>query len=66
MDEFYSALRASGCDDDDIDIIKTVFQQQRIKVGMVSRLTDADLNEAGLAQVGLCNAVLADTTILLV
>jgi hypothetical protein len=59
MEEFFAALRARGCDDEDIGIISDVFQKQRIKVGVLHRLTDEKLKEDGLTQRGLREAVLA-------
>jgi hypothetical protein len=59
MEEFYVALRAKGCDEEDICIITDLFQQQRVRVGVLCRLTDEILKETGLILVGLRQAVLS-------
>jgi hypothetical protein len=59
MEEFYEALRERGRSDAHIQIIKKVFEYQLIKIKQLPRLTDEDLEKAGLKQLGLRKAVLA-------
>ena len=60
MEEFYEALQKDeGLDYEDIDIIKGVFDKEKIKVKQLQRLTNEDLKEYGLNQGGLRKAILA-------
>ena len=59
MEEFYEALRASGLKEGQIKKIIDVFEEQDIVPTVLLRLTDEDLEKAGLKQLGLRKAVLA-------
>ena len=59
MNEFYEALHARGHNEEDIGIIKNTFDEQRIKVNVLSRLTDEDLKEYGIKQGRLRKSILA-------
>jgi hypothetical protein len=59
MEEFYDALRENDCDDEDVQIICDVCLKQRIKANVLHRLTDEDLEKAGVAEMGLRKAILA-------
>ena len=60
MDDFYKALQAIiDWEKQDTEIVKNVFEAQRIKLFQLTALTDAKLKEDGLTQRGLREAVLS-------
>jgi hypothetical protein len=63
MEEFYTALEQKLTNlskkKKQMETIKKIFDEQDIEVGVLSRLTDGKLKEAGLVQIGLREAVLA-------
>jgi hypothetical protein len=59
MEDFYATLRAQGCGNEGIDIIKRVFQQNWVTTGGLALLTYENLKEYGLEYGGLRDAVLA-------
>jgi hypothetical protein len=60
MDDFYKSLEAiGGWEKEDTEIVKKVFDVQRIKPSQITTLSDAKLKEYGLAQGGLREAVLS-------
>ncbi|KAI3632613.1 hypothetical protein MIR68_009719 [Amoeboaphelidium protococcarum] len=59
MNEFYEALSARGKDARQIGIIRTVFEAQEIGVDELLDLTDGELKEVGVTQLGLRIAILA-------
>ena len=45
--------------DEDTEYIRSAFREQRIKLGQLSTLTDAELEQIGLTQLGFREAVLS-------
>ena len=59
MDEFYKALiKDEKLENDEIEEIKMVFNDQRIKVHHLPRMTNEKLKEAGIVQLGLRESIL--------
>jgi hypothetical protein len=59
MDDFYMALKNYGKNDEQIEIIRSVFVAQEIDVMELNSLTDGELKELGLIQYGLRKAVIS-------
>jgi hypothetical protein len=59
MDDFYAALKEFGLDDEQVEFIRTVFNEQKIMSQTLPRLTNESLREYGIKQGGLREAILA-------
>ncbi|KAI3656314.1 hypothetical protein MP638_003113 [Amoeboaphelidium occidentale] len=60
MTEFYEVLQKDqGLNRVDIDLIKSIFGKEDIKIAQLLTLTDDDLEKAGIKQLGLRKAILA-------
>ena len=59
MDDFYKALEEYGLNEKQKDKVKTIIEGQEILLKQLATLTDANLQEDGLTQRGLREAVLS-------
>jgi len=59
LEDFYALLKIEGLDDGDVGIIKSVFEDQKIKVKHLQLLTDEELEKVGITQIGLRKSILA-------
>jgi hypothetical protein len=58
MEDFYAALRDHGLNQNQIDVIKAVFDEQRIMFRTLPRVTDGKLKKCGVKQKDLRDAIL--------
>eukprot|EP00842_Homolaphlyctis_polyrhiza_P001275 jgi/Hompol1/2148/HPOL_005888-RA len=58
MNGFYEALKGMGLDEEEIAIIRAIFDKQHIKFSILPLLTDSDLEKYGIEQAGLRMVIL--------